>query len=166
MIDAEKILQKFTRMCALDVVDLWDAPDVVAKYLKTGNGSLGQAAWIAAFSAISKEGPFSLARYLASSTAEIIGAAVNLGHSFFTKGAVNAIASNAVYCTVEAFARSAAEASSGCRSRGGIAVETARNVARYAARDALEKKQAKRLRCMVYRAMRKERKKRRQRREK
>ena len=36
MIDATKILDKFARLCALDVVHLWDAPEVVVRYLKCG----------------------------------------------------------------------------------------------------------------------------------
>jgi hypothetical protein len=47
-IDATKILRKFARMCALDVIHLWDAPDVVVRYLKTGDESLRYAARAAA----------------------------------------------------------------------------------------------------------------------
>ena len=50
-IDATKILRKFARMCALDVIHLWDAPDVVVRYLKTGDESLRDAARIAAWDA-------------------------------------------------------------------------------------------------------------------
>ena len=50
-IDATKILQKFARMCALDVIHLWDAPDVVVRYLKTGDESLRDAARSAAWAA-------------------------------------------------------------------------------------------------------------------
>ena len=52
-IDATKILQKFARMCALDVIHLWDAPDVVVRYLKTGDESLRDAARSAAWEASS-----------------------------------------------------------------------------------------------------------------
>ena len=48
MINAEKILRKFARLCALDVIDKWDAPEVVIKYLKTGNEKLRDATWVAA----------------------------------------------------------------------------------------------------------------------
>ena len=47
-IDANKVLRKFARMCALDVIHLWDAPDVMVKYLKTGDESIREAAWFAA----------------------------------------------------------------------------------------------------------------------
>jgi hypothetical protein len=43
-IDISETLHKFARMCALDVVHLWDAPDVVKEYLRTGNESLRSAA--------------------------------------------------------------------------------------------------------------------------
>jgi hypothetical protein len=46
--DASDVLQRFARMCALDVVHLWDAPDIVVEYLKTGDESLRDAAWAAA----------------------------------------------------------------------------------------------------------------------
>ena len=39
-VDATEVLRKFARLCALDVVHLWDAPDVVIEYLKTGKEDL------------------------------------------------------------------------------------------------------------------------------
>ena len=47
-IDAEPILREFARWCALQVVHLWDAPEVVVQYLKTGDESLRDAARAAA----------------------------------------------------------------------------------------------------------------------
>jgi hypothetical protein len=41
----------FTRQCALDVIDLWDAPAVVRQYLETGDESLRASAWDAAWDA-------------------------------------------------------------------------------------------------------------------
>ena len=52
-IDATKILRKFARMCALDVIHLWEAPDIVIRYLKTGDESLRDAARSAAWEASS-----------------------------------------------------------------------------------------------------------------
>lgn len=43
-VDVEEILRDFTRRCALDVVDLWDAPKVVVQYLKTGDERIRSAA--------------------------------------------------------------------------------------------------------------------------
>jgi hypothetical protein len=47
-IDATPILWEFARWCAMQVIDLWDAPQVVRDYLTTGNDSLRDAAWAAA----------------------------------------------------------------------------------------------------------------------
>ncbi len=58
-IDGEFLLRKFARLCALDVVHLWDCPDIVLRYLKTGDEKIraaardaaGAAAWAAAWDA-------------------------------------------------------------------------------------------------------------------
>ena len=42
--DATEILRKFARLCALDVIDLWDSPEIVVRYLKTGDESIRIAA--------------------------------------------------------------------------------------------------------------------------
>lgn len=47
-IDASETLRKFARLCALDVVHLWDAPEIVVRYLKTGDESIRAAAGDAA----------------------------------------------------------------------------------------------------------------------
>ena len=36
-IDAEELLRGFARWCALQVIDMWDAPPVVREYLETGD---------------------------------------------------------------------------------------------------------------------------------
>ena len=46
--DATEVLRTFARMCALDVIHLWDAPEIVVRYLKTGDESIRDAAWDAA----------------------------------------------------------------------------------------------------------------------
>ena len=43
-VESEQVLRKFARMCALDVIHLWDAPKVVVEYLKTGAESKRDAA--------------------------------------------------------------------------------------------------------------------------
>ena len=43
-IDAEPLLREFARWCALQVIELWDAPLVVRQYLETGDESLRTAA--------------------------------------------------------------------------------------------------------------------------
>jgi hypothetical protein len=47
-IDATATCRAFARRVALDVIHLWDAPDVVKQYLKTGDESLRDAAASAA----------------------------------------------------------------------------------------------------------------------
>ena len=42
--DATDVLRDFARRCALDVIHLWDAPDVVVEYLETGNEDIRAAA--------------------------------------------------------------------------------------------------------------------------
>jgi hypothetical protein len=44
----DSLLRRFARLCALDVIHLWDAPDVVVRYLRTGDEKLRDAAWHAA----------------------------------------------------------------------------------------------------------------------
>jgi hypothetical protein len=39
-VDAEDLLRDFARRCALDVIDQWDAPAVVRRYLTTGDEEL------------------------------------------------------------------------------------------------------------------------------
>ena len=46
--DATHILRAFARRCALDVIHLWDAPEVTVRYLRTGDQSLRAAALAAA----------------------------------------------------------------------------------------------------------------------
>jgi hypothetical protein len=50
-IDAEPLLREFARKCALSVIHLWDAPEVVKQYLTTGDESLRAAAGVAAWDA-------------------------------------------------------------------------------------------------------------------
>ena len=44
-IDISETLRKFARMCALDVAHLWDCPDVMMQWLKTGDESIRKSAW-------------------------------------------------------------------------------------------------------------------------
>src|SRR5690606_35325923 len=47
-VDLTSDMRAFARQCALDVIHLWEAPDVVRRYLETGDESLRNAAWAAA----------------------------------------------------------------------------------------------------------------------
>ena len=50
-IDAKPVLRAFARRVALDVIDKWAAPDVVRRYLETGDDNLRTAAQGAAWAA-------------------------------------------------------------------------------------------------------------------
>ena len=50
-IDATDLLREFARWCALQVVHLWQCPDVVRRYLETGDESIRVAAWDSAWDA-------------------------------------------------------------------------------------------------------------------
>ena len=43
-IDGEELLREFARKCALDVIHLWDAPQIVIDFLQTGDPKLQAAA--------------------------------------------------------------------------------------------------------------------------
>lgn len=51
MYNCEDVLREFARWCALEVVHLWDTPDIMVKYLKTGRDDLMIAAMAAAMDA-------------------------------------------------------------------------------------------------------------------
>ena len=55
-IDAEPLLREFARKCALSVIHLWNAPEVVKQYLTTGDKSLRDAAGSAARNAARNAG--------------------------------------------------------------------------------------------------------------
>ena len=74
-INIEPILRKFARMCALDVIDLWDAPDVVVQYLKTGNENLSCAAGDATRAAARAAGAAGVAAWAARVAARAARAA-------------------------------------------------------------------------------------------
>jgi len=46
--DATEVLRQFARESALSVIHLWDAPEVVRRYLETGDETIRAAAWAAA----------------------------------------------------------------------------------------------------------------------
>ena len=43
----ERVLREYARWAALQVIDLWDAPDVMREYLVTGDESIRDAAYVA-----------------------------------------------------------------------------------------------------------------------
>jgi hypothetical protein len=73
MIDATDVLRADARRCALDVVHLWDAPNVVDRYLKTGDESLRAAARDAAMDAAEVTARRAAAREAARATLRAAG---------------------------------------------------------------------------------------------
>ena len=53
MRDATEVLRAFARECALDVIHLWNAPEVVRQWLETGDERFRDAAWAAAWAVAS-----------------------------------------------------------------------------------------------------------------
>ena len=49
---ANQILRLFARICAYTVIDKWDAPEIVRRYLETGDESLREAARAAAWAPV------------------------------------------------------------------------------------------------------------------
>ena len=47
----EELLRDYARWCALQVIDLWYAPSIVRQWLETGEESISDEAWEAAWSA-------------------------------------------------------------------------------------------------------------------
>jgi hypothetical protein len=74
-VDISDVLQKFARKSALDVIHLWEAPDIVIKYLKSGDKSLRRKALAiskarAIYWAAETSNHSNMARYWASSASE------------------------------------------------------------------------------------------------
>ncbi len=106
-VDCSEVLRKFARVCALEVVDKWDAPQVVIDYLKTGDESIRPAAWSAA-----RFATWSAARYAAESTARFATWSAAFSAAESTSAAWAAARSAAEYAAgtaAEYTARSAAE---------------------------------------------------------
>ena len=55
-VDATDLLRKFARWCAAQVIDLWDAPEIVRTYIETGDESLRTAAADTAYAAYAARG--------------------------------------------------------------------------------------------------------------
>ena len=98
--DAEALLFKFARDCALSVIHLWDAPEVVKEFLTTGNETLRDAARSAAWDATGAR------------------AAAAAGYAAWTaaKAATGAAARDAASRTARSAAWDAARAATGARA--------------------------------------------------
>ena len=101
-VDGERLLREFARKCALDVIHLWDAPNVVRRYLETGDESIRQSAMKAA-------------RTVARTAAEAaVWAADNTGNA---ENAARAAAWDAAEAAAWDAARAAAEATAEATAR-------------------------------------------------
>ena len=123
--DATTMLRTFARRCALDVIHLWKAPQVVRDYLTTGDESLRDGTSSAAWNAVNgytKEAAWSAA------------AAANAVPEWAAKNAASA-AQSAVWATARAAVRNGAWAAARDGTRD-AARAAAKNAAWAAARDA------------------------------
>ncbi len=125
--DAGAMLHRFARKCAMDVAHLWNPPDVVLRYLRTGDESIRAAAGDAA-----RDAARGAARAAARAAA---------------RGAARAVARAAAWDAARAAAWDAARAAARGAARG-AARAAARGAARAAAR-AASIKQNRRLSAML-----------------
>ena len=116
-IDATYLLWLYARLCALDVINLWDAPDVVREYLRTGDESNRDAARVAAWDAVraaaravSVTAEWDAVRDAARAAA---WAAARVAPQFSPRAAVWDAATNAVRAAASAAAWDAASAAAG-----------------------------------------------------
>ena len=130
-INISDVLRKFARLCALDIIHLWNAPDVVVKYLKTGDENLRVAA---------REVAWEAARATAWDAAR-------------------ATASDAVRAAAREVAWEAAREAARAAARAAARDAAAWDAVRMATRDATREKQNLRLMRMVNHRLRKERRK-------
>ena len=100
-VDTKELLGVFARKCALDVIHLWNAPEIVRQYLETGNKSISSAAWSAAWSA-ADSAAWSAADSAARSAARSAAWSA-------ARGAARSAAWSAAWSAVRSAARSAAD---------------------------------------------------------
>ena len=96
-VDCSDVLGKFARLCALDVIESWDAPQVVIDYLKTGDEKLRNVASNAAWSA-AESVAWSTAESAARSAARFAAKSV-AWHA--ARSAAKSVASNAAKSATE-----------------------------------------------------------------
>jgi hypothetical protein len=124
-IDATGVLWRFARRCAADVLPLWDAPDVVVRFLRTGDEQTRAAAWDASWGAVFAA---EVAPWVSAETSSIASWSAGMASSWDAPW-------SAAWAAAWAAARAAASADS-----------------RAAADGALRGRQARRLAAMVSRA--------------
>ena len=108
-VDGDELLRAFSRHCALGVIDLWNAPDVVRQYLETGDESLRAAASAAAKAAVDAALWAEAAAADAALDATAWAAAADAAARDVSRDAANAAANAAARATAWDAARDAAE---------------------------------------------------------
>ena len=152
-IDVSETLRKFARMCALDVIDMWEAPDIVIRYLTTGDKSIQASAYGATLDAApgdARDAAMAAALDAAPSVARSSARATALAAA---KDDARAGAWNEAMAAARATARGAARATALAAERG-AAKDAARDAAYTAAQDEARRKQNGRLTSMITRAIR------------
>ena len=147
-INSTPLLREYARWCALQVVELWDAPDVVRQYLTTGDEGLRYAAGAAAESAV-RAAAGAAAEYAARAAA---GAAAEYAARAAAGAAEEYAAWAAARASAESAVRAAAEYAAWATAWAAVrAAEeyAARAAEAYAARAAAESAQRERLQAMV-----------------
>jgi hypothetical protein len=94
MIDATEILQEFARWVALQVIDLWDATDIVREFLETGDEDLRIAAAVYAYDVARAA---ATTAYAVSNAAYAAYAASNAAYAAAYTAAADAAADAAAY---------------------------------------------------------------------
>ena len=153
-IDISEMLYKFARMCALDVIHLWDAPDVVISFLKTGKEELQDAAIAAQDAAIAAQ-DVAIAAWYAGSAAQDAGSAARYtaDAAWDAANAAQDAAIAARYAANAAwYAANAAWYAADDARNAAIAAQDAGSAAWYAA-NAAQTKQNKRLIGMINRVI-------------
>jgi hypothetical protein len=75
-VDASGVLRQFARECALGVIHLWGAPEIVVQYLNTGDEEIRSAAWYTAWSAARSAAGFAAWSAAWSAAGDAAGSAV------------------------------------------------------------------------------------------
>jgi len=117
--DATEVLRRFARACALDVVHLWDAPEVVVRYLRTGDESIRAAAYSAAHAPAAHAA--TAATYAAVSAARSATAAHVAAHAAAHAAARSAASAAATYAAATYAATAATYAAARDRQRRRLA---------------------------------------------
>jgi len=137
-INCTDIIIRFARLCALDVIHLWDAPEIVIEYLKTGDEKLRSTAWAAA-----RDAAWDAADDAARAAARAAAKAA-------ARDAARAAARAAAWAAARDAARATARAAAKATARA-----AARAAAKAAARATARETQNKRLTSMIVHAIKK-----------